>query len=144
MATVYGVNYTLAYQTVPPDHVHASKWGGRVVRFNEIYEAAALASGSTIYAFRPPKGARWTGMGKIWSDDLANNTTLAVGITGATTKFGAATNHGGGAKVKTELGLAADIDAVDYEFDGATDVIITTGTGAGTGTISLEMWFAVA
>lgn len=116
-------------------------WGGKMKPFLDEYEAAALADGSTITMFLPPKGAKWNGVGAVWSDNLGNNTTLAVGIAGATTKFGAATNHGGGAAVKTLLGLAADIDAVGYEFDGETPVIITTGTGAGTGTIKLYMEF---
>lgn len=138
MSLVNSVGYTLFAAS---RFVSKNMWNGRVIACLDSYEAAALADGSTISMFRPPKGAKWTGVGKIWSDNLGNNTTLAVGIAGATTKFGAATNHGGGSAVKTELGLAADIDAVEYEFDGATDVIVTTGTGAGTGTIKLMMEF---
>lgn len=131
-----GYAYYAANRFVPKQ-----AWGGQVLGFVDSYEAAALADGSTINMFVPPKGARWNGHGKVWSDNLGNNATLAVGIPGATTKFGAATNHGGGAAVMTELGLAAGIDAVEYEFDGATPVIITTGAGAGTGTIKLMMEF---
>lgn len=138
MSLVNSVGYTYfaANRFVP-----MKSWGAKVRGFLDSYEADALAAGSTISMFRPPVGAKWNGVGKVWSDNLTNNTTLAVGIAGATTKFGAATNHGGGAAVMTELGLAADIDAVEYEFDGSTDVIITTGTGAGTGTIKLYMEF---
>jgi len=116
-------------------------WGAQVLAFLDSYEAAALAAASTISFFRPPKGAKWNGQGYIISDNLGNNTTLAVGIAGATDKFGAATNHGGGSAVRTELGKAANIDAVEYEFDGETDVIVTTAAGEGTGTIKLYMEF---
>jgi len=136
MSEVYSAGYTFhnANRFVP-----SFMWGVKAGLFVDSYEADALELGSTINMFTPPRGAKWAGFGKIWADNLGNNTTLAVGIPGATTKFGAATNHGGGAAVMTELGLAADIDAVDYEFDGETPVIVTTGAGAGTGTIKLYM-----
>lgn len=146
--TYYAVQYTKAYQTTPAELVHASYIGKTLTMMDTVESATAtgLDSGSVMSFFRPPKGARWNGVGKIWSDDLTNNATLSVGINGAATKFGAATNHGGGSAVMTNLGLAADIDAVQYEFDGATDVIVTTGTGAmATGkTVTLMMQFVVA
>ena len=142
MAIVYGVNYTDAFIDSPPEAVHASKWGGKVVSFYDTYEASSLALGSTIYCFRPPKGARWVGYGRLWSRALGTGVTLAVGIPGATGRFLAATAHA--SATMTELGAAATIDSVGYEFDGATDVIITTGGGSATGTIVLWMLFAVA
>lgn len=146
--TYYGVQYSKVFQTNPPELIHASYLGKTLTMMDtvESLTATGLDSGSVISFFRPPKGARWNGFGKIWSDDLTNSTTLAVGIAGAATKFLAATNHGGGAATMTYLGLAADIDAVQYEFDGATDVIVTTGTGAmaTAKTITLMMQFVVA
>lgn len=146
--TYYGVNYTKMFVNNPPEQVHASYQGKTITMMDtvESLTATGLDSGSILTMMKPPKGARWNGVGAIWSDDLTNNTTLAVGISGAATKFGAATNHGGGAAVKTLLGLAANIDAVQYEFDGATPVIVTTGTGAmaTAKTITLIMQFVIA
>lgn len=135
MATVYSVGYTRynAQKKVQP-----GQWKPDVCV--DEYEAAGLAMDSTIYMFIPPKGSRLKS-GYVISDNLGNNATLAVGIAGATDKFLAATNHGGGAAVKTDLLPAAKIDAVGYEFDGETPVIITTGAGAATGTIKLVMEF---
>lgn len=135
MATVNSVGYTRynAQKKVQP-----GQWKPDVCV--DQYEAAALELGSTINMFIPPKGSKFKS-GYLISDNLGNNTTLAVGIPGATTKFLAATNHGGGAAVKTDFPLVAAIDEIGYEFDGETPVIITTGAGAGTGTIKLVMEF---
>ena len=104
------------------------------------YEAAALASGSTIYMFIPPAGAIFNGGGKLFYDDLGAPTiTLAAGIVGTTTKFLGATDA---ATAAGETALAGGVDALGYVFDGATPVIITTaGSGAATGTIGLRMDF---
>jgi hypothetical protein len=110
----------------------------------ETLTATGLEAASTFEMFTPPKGARWTGHGKVWSDDLGSGVTLAVGIAGTAAKFGAATAHASAAM--TELGLAAGIDAVGYEFDGATPVIITVAGGTMTTakTVSLMMQFCLA
>jgi hypothetical protein len=159
----YSDQYTDVYVDVPPDKVPASLAGKVRALYATVESATAtgLDSGSTLTMFRPPAGWRFYG-GEIWSDNLTNSTTLAVG-TGATkfarsgvnvnwadqtpavavtAAFGAATDHGSAA-TKTLLGLAAGIDVIGYEFDGATNVVVTTGTGAmATGaTITLVMFF---
>lgn len=151
--TYYGVQYDAAYNTSPPEFTHAS-WAGKTLTMMDTMEtltATGLDAASTLTFFRPPKGARWNGIGKIWSDALTNGVTLAVGtgVTGAAVvadvdKFGAATSHT--AAAKTDLGLAADIDAVGYEFDGQTDVIVTTAVGAmaTAQTVTLMMQFVIA
>jgi hypothetical protein len=144
MGDVYTDNYAAAFNQSPGKLIPASR-EKRVIL--EIYEAVTLASGSVIYVCRPPKGYRLVG-GSVWSDNLGNAATLAVGtgITGAAvaadpTKFMAATTHGS-AVTKTELLVAALIDSVDYEFDGSTDLIITTGTGTAGGTIRIKAEFS--
>ena len=145
MGDVYTDNYAAAFNQSPGKLISSEYWGAEKRTYGgnpgDKYEADALPSGSVIHVCRPPKGWRLQG-GKITSDDLGNNTTLAVGtgVTGAGVaadpdKFMAATNHGGGAAVQTPLLGAAQIDAIGHEFDGETDLIITTGTGAATGTI---------
>ncbi len=146
IGTYYGVQYTKAYRTVPNDPVHASYMGKTMTMMDTVESAAAIGldAGSTVTMFRPPKGARWSGEGAIWSDALGTGVTLSVGISGAAAMFGAATSHASAAK--TLLGLAANIDAVMYEFDGATDVIVTSGGAAmiTDRTITLMMQFVVA
>ena len=114
-------------------------WGASDSVYLDSYEASSLAAGSTLNFFRPTKGSRWSGIGKIWSDALGAGVTLAVGIAGTTGKFYPATAHS--SATQGNLGAATEIDQVEYEFDGATDVIITTAGGTATGTIRLMMQF---
>lgn len=111
----------------------------------DTYEAANLAAASTIHMFRPPKGAKWNGVGFLAWDDLSGTSTytLAVGIAGTTDKFLAATSAVAAADMAALDAGATAISAIGYEFDGETDVIITTAGSAAdaTGTISLMMEF---
>lgn len=160
------VQYAAPYVTVPPDKVDASFAGKTMTMFGtvESLTATGLDAGSTVQMFRPPAGARFVG-GAIWSDDLGSSVTLAVG-TGATKyaratdtrdvnyadatsaiavadKFGAATSHA--SATKTLLGLAANIDVIGYEFDGHTNVVVTTAGATMTTakTITLVMEFII-
>lgn len=167
VGTYYSDQYTDKYIDVPPSLVEAG-FEGKVTALTGTaasLTATGLDAASTFTMFRPPQGYRFLGLGALWSDaDLTNNVTLAVG-TGATTyarsglnvdwddatpasavtdAFLAATNHGGGAATKTVLATAAAADYVGYEFDGDTNVVITTAVGAmATGVnITLVMLFA--
>lgn len=115
--------------------------GVPVLSYLDEYEAAALATASTITMFTPKKGERWAGSGQLAWDDLSDSdtVTLAVGIAGATDKFLAATAaHIAADKAELDAGAGA-VDALNYEFDGETPVIITTaGNSAATGTIKLR------
>jgi hypothetical protein len=117
-------------------------WGSKLGCYLDEYEAAALASGSTITMFTPKKGEKFAGTGQLAWDDLSDTdtVTLAVGIAGAVDKFLAATAaHTAADKADLDAGAAA-IAALGYEFDGLTPVIITTaGNSAATGTIKLKM-----
>ena len=125
--------------------------GNEKISILETYEALALASGSTIYMFIPPAGAKYVG-GKLAWDDLGTGVSLAVGtgVTGAgvaadTTKFLGATDAASAADEAVLDAGAAEITVLGYEFDGVTPVIITTSAGgAGTGTIKLLMDFMLA
>lgn len=138
MTTDYSVGYAFfnANRFVPK-----LAWSAADGIYLDSYEASGLANPSTLYFFRPVKGSRWAGIGKIWSDALGASVTLAVGIVGTTAKFYPATSHS--AATQGNLGAATEIDQVEYEFDGNTDVIITTGGGAATGTIRLMMQMVV-
>jgi hypothetical protein len=136
MSTVYGVNYTKIKAQVPTI-VAASEWGGKVRCQIDEYEAASLANASTISIAKLPKGARWLGISKLVFDDLGSAVTLACGISGATTKFKAATSVASAGSM--------DLDAIaglGYEFTADTEVILTTA-GEQTGTIRSEIYYSV-
>jgi hypothetical protein len=136
--SVYSVGYT-EYNT--GTRAQPMQWGSRIVAYCDTYEAVALADGSTVYMFRPDKGMKYAGIGQLAWDDLGTGATIAVGIVGATDKFLAATDVCSAAdKADLDAGATA-ISAIGYEFDGATDVILTTASAATTGTITLLMLF---
>ena len=169
VGTYYSDEYTDKYIDVPPTMVHTSKEGKTltIIAKAATLTATGLDATSTFTMMRPPRGCRWNGYGKLWTDaDLTNNVTLSVG-TGATAyarsgddvnyadatpvvavpaAFLALTNHGGGAATMTELGLAAAADYVGYEFDGETNIIITSAVAAmATGVnVTLMMQFVEA
>ncbi len=60
MASVYGVNNTKKYITVPMDKVQAKEDGGkvRVAYDSYVFPAAAFASGDKIELMKLPKGAK--------------------------------------------------------------------------------------
>jgi hypothetical protein len=138
MATVYTDNYTRlnADKRGLPGFTPQAKHS-----ILEEYEADALEAASTIYMFMPPKGWRYAGSGQLSWDDLGTSNTLSVGIPGAVEKFLAATAADAAAdKIELDAGATA-VDALGYEFDGATPVIVTGAGGAHTGTIKLRMDF---
>jgi hypothetical protein len=124
--------------------------GSMKVSILETYEAAALASGSTVNMFKPPKGYRYAGTGQLaWDDMAAATATIAVGlgVTGAggaavPAAFLAATDVQAAAdKADLDAGAAA-VDYLGYEFDGETWVTLTSAGGnAQTGTLKLLMDF---
>ena len=124
---------------------------GPVKSIVETYEAATLASGSTVNMFKPPKGFKWLGLGQLAWDDLSNSDTVTVsvgvGVTAAAAVavvdcFLTATNMVAAAD-KAELdALAGAITYLGYEFDGQTWVTLTSaGNATATGTITLSMLF---
>lgn len=135
MSAVYGDNYTKALAGVM-HNLCGAEYGGKVRAILETYEASALDSGSSIAVGKPPKGWKYLG-GWVIGDDLSSAGTLALGISGATTKFMAAT-------VFTTAGqqtAAFAIDSIGYEFDGSTPIIVTTGVEAITGTVKVILLF---
>jgi hypothetical protein len=138
MATVYSVGATKYNAS---RKVNSGTWGARVYAYYDTYEAAALASGSTIYMFLPRAGMKYAGWGQLaWDDMGAAAATTSVGIVGVVDAFLAATDVQSAAdKADLDAGAAA-ITYLAYEFDGTVWVILTTAGGnAQTGTIKLIM-----
>ena len=151
----YSAEYTDKYIDVPPSLIKANKEAKVKGMFAYVVPGASDA-GATLYMLRPPAGSRWNGKGWIWSTALGTGATVAVGtgITGSavaadTDKFLAATSHA--SATKTDLGpvaiitadLAAAVVGELYEFDGETDVIITTAGHALAGTEKVALYFEV-
>lgn len=137
MSTVYGVQSTKS-KTVPPDMVSVNQWGGRVRCAQDQYEAAALEAGSTIYGPKIPKGAIIVG-GQLLTDALGSGVTIAVGISGSTAKYLAATTCNT-ANLKTELGL---IDSLGVELTAEEEILLTTAAAAATGTIKIMIFYTL-
>lgn len=147
MTTYYSDNADRIY-----DGKKALRGGiGPVFSMTETYEAAALASGSTVNMFKPPKGFKYLGLGQLAWDDLSDADTVTVsvgvGITAAGTvadvdAFLAATSMVAAAdKADLDAGAIA-ITMLGYEFDGETWVTLTSaGNAAASGTIKLNMLF---
>jgi hypothetical protein len=123
--TYYDTNYDNLYNQIPAKQVHASYYGKTFSMLGtcETLTATGLDAGSTFYMFRPPKGSRWNGVCELWTDDLTTSVTCSVGIVGTTAKFMALVSHAAAALTRADVSA---IDAVGYEFDGLTDVIVTT------------------
>lgn len=102
------------------------------------YEAAGLASGSTITMGVPiPKGARLRSL-ELWHDDLGTTAgTLQAGIAGSTDLFLTAFATGSAGK-QTLTGTYGTIGGAGYEFTADGQIVIETAGASITGTI--KMW----
>ncbi len=143
MSAVKGVNQTKIETPTPANRLAKGLFDGRLKVTTDIYEAAALASGSTIkVGGLLPKGARIKEI-VLHTDNLQNNTTLAVGDSDTADRYIAATDHGAAALI-TRI-LAAQIAGRDYVIGTATgdnQIVITTGSGEATGTIKIDIIYA--
>lgn len=139
MASVKGTNMTLITGGGGAnDFVDVGAVGGRVRLAMDVYEAAALGIGSDIHIARLPKGARLLPQSCIVSDALGAGVTLEVGDGTDTDKFMAATVNNT-ANLQTFM---KRIDGSD-ELTDVTDIYITTGAGAATGTIRSFIFYTM-
>jgi len=144
MSSVKGTNATKYDSPTIDNRMNPGIVDGRVKVFQDTYEAAALEAGSTI-TMGPvlPTGAQILEV-ILHSDDLANNTTLAVGDAEDTDRYITATDHGAGSETITRLNA---IGGRNYEIDMTTAstpdnrILITTAAGAATGTIKLTVLY---
>ena len=144
MSTVYGVNKTKSLTPHGSNVLERGIFGGNVHVMIDQYECAALAAGSTIHVGQTlPAGARILEV-IISSDNLANNTTLAVGDAEDTDRYITAIDHGAAA-VTTRLNA---VNGLGYVVDMTTaatpdnQILITTAAGEATGTINIVIIYA--
>jgi hypothetical protein len=139
MASVKGVNFTNITSTPVVNTASKEAYGKLRVTY-DTYEASSLASGSDISVARLPKGATVYDV-VIHHDALGSGVTLAVGDSSDADRYIAATAAATAGKViMSEDGA---IDGFAYEQTAETDVLITTGGGAATGTIKVAVIYSV-
>ena len=139
MASVYGVARTLkrtgTVNTIDPQIQGASiKW------VYDSYEAAALASGSTIELFGMdlPAGARIVDW--IIDHDALSTVDLEFGTKDDVDEFMASTSCASADKKNfTDDGVAASLGFEITEGDGQKLVITNSGASAATGTIKVAV-----
>lgn len=147
MSAVKGVNKTLADGQATGNRIPKGQQDGRVKVMIDTYEAAALEVGSVIsMGAKLPLGAVILDV-ILHTDNLDNNTTLAVGDAEVQDRYITAVDHGAGAELVTRMGIG-DIAGRGYTIDetvpATTDrqITILTAAGIATGTIKLIVLFS--
>ena len=139
MATVSGVNYTLQTNT-PVDLVLPVDSAGRVRLLYDTYEAAALATASTISWGVLPKGSRPVDF-KLWHDDMGTTCTITLGDTLDPDRLLVATACSAAAGIIVPV--VADIDKFGgYEYTVET-IITSLTSGTFTGTLHLYLFYVM-
>jgi len=139
MASVKGVNITNIDST-PVEKASASQMHGRLRVAFDSYEASSLASGSDITVARLPAGATVYEV-SIVHDALGTGVTLTAGDSDDADRLITSTAAASAGEVTmTDDGA---IGGVGHEYSAQTDILITTGGAAATGTIKCAVYYAV-
>ena len=158
MADFYGVNFTKFDQNVPKEQVNVAEHSGRMRVQYDSYEASAVAAAKTIAVARLPKGSRVWQVIVVADAGGSSTTTLSVGDSTTADRFVSALKMNAANKVSAMFPKAVDthnsvdlaggmsgsgIDSFGHEYTSETDIIITVGTAAFTGTIKCCIWYTV-
>lgn len=142
MATVYGVNATKNNAPSHQNVLDPSEQGARVRWIHDKYEAVASAQGTSIVlGGKVPAGAQILPISAIYFDALGANSALAVGTTelGAELLASTATTSAGTAA------LGGTVDTFGTKLSSASNIWVTvSGSGAITGTLRLDLYYAAA
>ena len=136
MTAALGDNSTIAASPTTRTQLGA-EYRGKVRAIYDTYEAASLATGSTIVIGKARAGEVFLG-GKLVCDDLSSAGTISVGDADSAARFLAAT-------VETTAGQATEMNAIGglgYKFTADTDILLTTATEEMTGTIKTVIYLA--
>ena len=106
----------------------------------DTFEASSLASGSDISVARLPSGAKVYDVA-IHHDALGSGVTLAVGDSADADRYITATAAANAGVISMHNDGA--IDGVGFEQTAETDILITTGGSAATGTIKCMVFYVV-
>jgi len=138
MASVKGVNFTNITAT-PVVKADSSEWHGNIRVQYDSYEASSLASGSDISVARLPKGAKVYDI--IVHFDALGSATISVGDSANAARYIAATSVSSAGQMS--MSQEGAIDGVGYEQTAETDIILTTGSAAISGTIKCVVMYSV-
>jgi len=139
MAAVIGVNTTkVDAGTSNANWVDQGRIKSSLKVMSETYEAAALASGSTIKVANLPAGAV-VQSAVLYFDALGAGVTISLGDSDTAARYTTAI-------VTTSAGsaIADKVDGAGYEIGsnaGDTALLLTTGVGAATGTIKVVIFY---
>ena len=139
MASVKGVNFT-NITADPIVNADSGEWSGKLRVQYDTYEASSLASGSDISVARLPKGAKVYDI-VVHFDALGGSSTISVGDSGAAARYIAATSVSSAGQMS--MSQEGAIDGVGYEQTAETDILLTTGSAAITGTIKCAVFYTV-
>ena len=139
MASVKGVNFT-NITADPIVNADSGEWSGKLRVQYDSFEASSLASGSDISVARLPKGAKVYDVA-IHNDALGSGVTLAVGDSADADRYITATAAANAGVISMHNDGA--IGGVGFEQTAETDILITTGGAAATGTIKCMVFYVV-
>tara|TARA_R100001463_G_scaffold62534_1_gene115433 strand:+ start:2505 stop:2984 length:480 start_codon:yes stop_codon:yes gene_type:complete len=158
MADYYGVNFTKFDQNTPKEMAAVAEHGGRMRVQYDSYEASAIAAAKTIAVARMPKGSRVWQVILVADASGSTTSTLAVGDSGSAARFVSALKMNAANKVSAMYPKVSDthgavtldggmsgagIDSFGHEYTSATDIIVTVGTAAYSGTIKVAVFYTV-
>lgn len=141
MATVNGTNYAKTADPTSSNILDRGVVGGKIKVMHDTYEAASLATGTTIKIGKDLQdGVRIL---DVWiiADALGSGVTLAAGDSDTAARYISATAANTG-------NLRIDLDTIagfNYEIgsnDGDNTILVTlAGTASGTGTIKVGVLY---
>ena len=138
MASVKGTNFT-NITADPIVKIDSGEWSGKMRVQFDTFEASSLASGSDISVARLPKGAKVYDI--VVHFDALGSATISVGDSGAAARYIAATSVSSAGQMS--MSQEGAIDGVGYENTEETDILLTTGSAAITGTIKCVVMYTV-
>ena len=138
MASVKGVNFTKR-TAEPVEKVIASQSHGRLRVQYDSYEASSLASGSDISVAKLPAGAIVYDI--VVQFDALGSATIAVGDSADADRYITATSVS--SAVQMSMSQEGAIDGFRYENTAETDILLTTGSAAISGTVKCAVFYSM-
>ena len=138
MASVKGVNFTKR-TAKPVEKVIASQSHGRLRVQYDSYEASSLASGSDISVAKLPAGAIVYDI--VVHFDALGSATIAVGDSADADRYITATSVSSAGQMS--MSQEGAIDGFGYENTAETDILLTTGSAAISGTVKCAVFYSM-
>ena len=138
MASVKGVNFTKR-TAEPVEKVIASQSHGRLRVQYDSYEASSLASGSDISVAKLPAGAIVYDI--VVHFDALGSATIAVGDSTDADRYITATSVSSAGQMA--MSKEGAIDGFGYENTAETDILLTTGSAAISGTVKCAVFYSM-